>query len=267
MSTTLLTLPVLILLGTGFAYPLYFVVRTSFENGLSDYAWAVQDPINQSVFLRTFVLAALATAICCMLAFPYAYLMTVVKPAWALGMAAVVLVPFWTSTLIRVFAWTIILQPRGVLNWLLGIVGLGPVTLLGTTAAVLIGMCQVMLPFAVLPMYAVMNRIDATVVVAAQSLGAPRARAFRDAYVPQTIPGVSAGAGLVFITSLGFYITPALLGSPRDSMVSVLITTQVQSLGNWQRAAALGVLLLLLTLAVLGVAAAIARRLGIGRTS
>lgn len=256
----ILLLPAILLLGLGLAYPVAFTLKASFANGWSDYAWALQDPINQAVFIRTFVIAVAACVLCCLMAFPYAYLMTVVSPTWAMVMFVVVLVPFWTSTLVRVFAWTIILQSKGVLNWLLAALGLSPVDVLGTTTAVMIGMCQVLLPFAVLPMYAVMRRIDTRVITAAQSLGAARWRAFRDVYVPQTVPGIVAGGGIVFIISLGFYITPALLGSPRDSMVSVLITTQVQALGDWTRGAVLAVLLLLSTLLVLAVGAAVSRR-------
>lgn len=178
-------------------------------------------------------------------------------------MFALVLIPFWTSTLIRVFAWTVILERKGVLNWVLGWVGLGPTRLLGTTAAVLIGMCQVLLPFAVLPMFAVMKRIDRRALQAAEVLGAPPMRAFRDVYVPQSLPSVMSAAGIVFILSLGFYITPALLGSPRDSMISVLITTQVQAMGDWARGSALGVILLVATLLVLGLLGLVARKLRI----
>lgn len=251
----LLLTPAAILLGVAFAYPLAFVVDTSLNNGLADYEWALTSSVNQDVFTKTFLMGVGATLMCCLLAYPYAYLMSIARPTVALIMFGIVLVPFWTSTLIRSFAWVTILQPKGVLNWLLDFVGLGPTSLLGTTTAVMVGMTQVLLPFAVLPMYAVMNRIDHRVITAAQSLGAPRVKAFYDAYFPLSMPGVLAGAGIVFVLSLGFYITPALLGSPRDSMVSVLIAAQVQGLGNWERGATLGVLLLLgtlISLALLG---------------
>jgi putative spermidine/putrescine transport system permease protein len=256
----LLLAPAAILFGVAFAYPLGFVVDTSLNNGLADYKWAIGSSVNQDVFLKTFVMGFGATLVCCILAYPYAYVMSIVRPSLALVMFGVVLVPFWTSTLIRSFAWVTILQPKGVLNWLLDFVSLGPTSLLGTTAAVIIGMTQVLLPFAVLPMYAVMNRIDHRVITAAQSLGAPRIKAFYDAYFPLSMPGVLAGFGIVFVLSLGFYITPALLGSPRDSMVSVLISAQVQGLGNWERGAALGVLLLLGTLLSLAVLGLLSRR-------
>lgn len=248
----LLFAPAALLLGVAFALPLAFVVDTSLNNGLDDYRWALSNSVNQSVFVKTFAMGIGATLVCCLLAYPYAYLMSIVRPSIALVMFGIVLVPFWTSTLIRSFAWVTILQPKGVLNWLLDFVGLGPTALLGTTAAVIIGMTQVLLPFAVLPMYAVMNRIDHRVITAAQSLGAPRIKAFYNAYFPLSMPGVLGGAGIVFVLSLGFYITPALLGSPRDSMVSVLIAAQVQGVGNWERGAALGVLLLIGTLLSLG---------------
>ena len=243
-----------------FLYPMVFVVDTSLANGLSDYQWAFESSLNRAVFLKTFMMALLATVVCCLLAYPYAYLMTVVRPSVTLIMSAMVLLPFWTSTLIRSFAWVTILQSRGALNWTLDLVGLGPVTILGTTTAVVIGMAQVLLPFAVLPMYAVMNRIDRRVITAAQSLGAPRLKAFFDAYFPLSMPGVLGGAGIVFVLSLGFYITPALLGSPGDSMVSVLIAAQVQGLGNWERGAVLGVLLLVATLVPLSLLGLWSRR-------
>lgn len=161
-----------------------------------------------------------------------------------------VLIPFWTSLLVRTYAWMVILGRKGILNKI--IVGLGisdtPLKLLHTAFAVDIGMVQMMTPFMVLALFSVMKGIDRRLLQAAASLGANKFQAFFRVFLPLSLPGIGAGALLVFIYSLGFFITPALLGGRKEVMISMLIDEQVSTLLNWGFASALALMLLLATL-------------------
>lgn len=251
----LLLLPAYALLIGVFAYPLLESVWRSFsdpEPGLGNYEWALSNQNNLEVIGRTFMNALLAMLICLALAYPYAYLMTIVGKRARVVLVVIALIPFWTSLMIRTFAWIVLLQDSGVVNSLLGLVGIGPLQLIRTNTGVLIGLSQVLMPFMVLPLYAVMSGIDHRLVTAARSLGARPSAAFFKVFVPLSLPGVAAGGLLVFIQALGFYVTPALLGSPSDSMLAQAIYAQVSGLLQWGRGGALGVILLVCTLIVLG---------------
>lgn len=265
----LLLLPAYALLIGVFAYPLLESVWRSFTEpvfGLENYTWALTNPNNVGVITRTFGNAFLATLICLVLAYPYAYLMTIVSSKARTVLVVIALIPFWTSLMIRTFAWIVLLQDNGVVNSLLGFVGVGPLELLRTNTGVVIGLSHVLMPFMVLPLYAVMSGIDLRLVTAARSLGARPAVSFAKIFVPLSLPGVAAGSLLVFIQALGFYVTPALLGSPSDSMLAQSIYAQVSGLLQWGRGGALGVILLVITvllLAVIGLVAKLGSRKGI----
>jgi ABC-type spermidine/putrescine transport system permease subunit I len=164
-----------------------------------------------------------------------------------------VLLPFWSSLLVRTFAWQVLLRDTGIINRFLLDLGViaEPIPLIRTTGGVIIGMSHILLPFMVLPLYSVMRRIDPELGHAAANLGASPVRAFLRVFVPLTLPGVVAGCLLVFVLALGFYITPALLGGLRDQMISQLIVQQVQQALDWGFATAMSMLLLAATLAVL----------------
>jgi len=164
-----------------------------------------------------------------------------------------VLLPFWLSLLVRTYAWTVWLQDTGVINTVLQELGITnhPLGLIRNTLGVTIGMTHILLPFMVLPLYAVMRRIDPELTPAASSLGAPPFAAFRKVFLPLSLPGILAGSLLVFVLSLGFYITPALLGSPQNAMISELIVNQVSEQLQFGIGAAIAMVLLGLTLVVL----------------
>ena len=163
-----------------------------------------------------------------------------------------VLLPFWTSTLVRTGAWIVLLQHEGLVNdtliWLGAIAE--PVTLIRNRTGVLIAMTHIMLPFMILPLYAVMKGINPHYTRAAKSLGANPVRAFWHVYLAQTIPGIGAGCLIVFILSIGFYVTPALTGGPRDQMLSYFIALNTNQTINWGMASALASILLGMTLAL-----------------
>jgi putative spermidine/putrescine transport system permease protein len=263
-----LALPALFLVGIFYAYPVVEILRRSVTEfqppqaaGLDNYRWFFDTSVNVTVLRRTFSTAAIVTLVTVAGGFPYAYLMTLVGRKARLLMLAVVLVPFWTSLMVRNYAWIVLLQPNGPVNDGLAALGLGRAELLGTLTGVVIGMSQILLPFVVLPMYARLRAIDRRLLLAAQSLGSPPWRAFARVYLPLAVPGVLAGALLAFVLALGFYITPVLLGSSQETLISPLIVTQISTLLNWGRAGAMGAILVLSTLLLLGLVAFASRRI------
>lgn len=258
----LLVLPALAFLLIFFGYPLVDILRRSFTEpsaGLDNYRTFFETDIYVTVLRRTIVTAALVTAVCLALAYPYAYLMTVVRRRWRIVLLAIVLLPFWTSLMVRTYAWIVLLQDTGLINDVLRSLGLGPASLIRNTLGVTIGMTQILLPFAVLPLYSVMRGIDRRLLAAAEGLGARPFTAFVRVYVPLSMPGVVAAAILVFILALGFYIAPALLGSPRNALLSQLIVQQISTLLNFGMGGAMAAILLGATLVLLAVLSRVVR--------
>jgi putative spermidine/putrescine transport system permease protein len=190
--------------------------------------------------------------ICLLLGYPLAYWIATAPPATARRLMLLVLLPFWTSLLVRTTAWVVVLQSGGVVNSLLGWLGLvdptHPIELIHNRIGVLIAMTHILLPFMVLPIFSVMKSIPPNYMRAAASLGAPPLSAFLRVYLPLSLPGVSAGGLLVFILALGYYITPALVGGAQDQMLSYFIAYFASQVTNWGMAAALSATLLVLVL-------------------
>jgi putative spermidine/putrescine transport system permease protein len=203
-----------------------------------------------NVFARTFWISIVVTVLCLVLGYPLAYLLTNVPPRIANLLLILVLLPFWTSVLVRTTGWAVLLQREGFVNYVLRAIGAiaEPVQMIYNRTGVYVALTHVLLPFMVLPLYGVMKGISPTTMRAAMSLGARPSVAFRRIYIPQTMPGISAGCLLVFILALGYYITPALVGGANDQMVSYFIAFYTNETLNWGMAAALGVILLTVTL-------------------
>jgi putative spermidine/putrescine transport system permease protein len=201
----------------------------------------------------TFQLALIVTLACLLLGYPWAYLMHTAGPKLRWVLAGMVILPFWSSLLVRTYAWSVLLRPSGVINYVLHQLGLvqQPLALMGNTLGVAIGMTQIMLPFMVLPLFAVMSRMDPDLMPAAQGLGARPISAFMRVFLPLTLPGVAAGSVLVFVVSLGFYITPTVLGSARSPMLSQHIVNQTSVLLDFGLASALAVVLLAITVTLI----------------
>ena len=214
----------------------------------------VRKPANEAVFfttlVRTFVIAAGVTLLAFLLGFPLALLLAKLSPGQANIVLFFVLLPFWTSILVRTFAWFVMLQREGILNELLMYIGAirEPMRLMFNRTAVFVALVQVFLPFMVLPLYSVMKNISPMHQLAAASLGATPFTAFRRIYLPQAMPGVRAGCLLVFIQALGVYITPAILGGADDQGVAYMIAFYVNKTIQWGMAAALSLILLTATL-------------------
>ncbi|SFU25941.1 ABC transporter permease [Paraburkholderia aspalathi] len=205
--------------------------------------------IYRQAFVRTISISATVTLLCLVLGYPVAWLLANLPAKSSNRLMLFVIVPFWTSVLVRTTAWYVLLQPGGVINSLL--MGLGltthPLPLIFNRAGVLIGMTHVLLPYMILAIYSVMKSVSPVYVRAAQSLGAHPFVAFVRIYMPQTLPGVGAGCFLVFVLALGYYITPALLGGAGDEMISQLIAIQTNTQLNWGLAGALSAYLVIFT--------------------
>jgi len=207
------------------------------------------------ILLRTFKISAVVTLFALLLGYPLAYWLSTLTARQANMCMILVLVPFWTSILVRVAAWIVLLQSNGLVNRAL--MGLGfidePLALLFNRLGVVIAMVHILLPFMILPLYSVMKSVPPTYLRAAVSLGSSPLAAFFKVYVPQTYPGVGAGGLLVFILSIGYYVTTALLGGADDQMLSYYIAQYTNVTVNWGMACALGAVLLFTTLALYGV--------------
>lgn len=248
-------LPAILVLLALFVYPLLGLVDRSVYRPRVGYTlefysriWRV--PVYLQVIGRTFRISAFVTLICLALGYPLAYLLATLRPRIARLLMIVVVLPFFTSIIVRTYAWMVLLGRNGIVNQYLTWSGLtqGPLPLLYNQGGVLIGMTYVLLPYMVLTVYSVMGGIDPGLIRAAHSLGASRWQAFRRVFLPLSLPGIAGGTLLVFILSLGFFITPALMGGPSDVMIAMLIEREVEFTLNWSFASALAVILLVLTL-------------------
>lgn len=218
---------------------------------LGELAKATPDQaIYLDIFARTFWMSLVITGICLVLAYPLAYLLANLPTRSGNLLMILVLLPFWTSILVRVAAWIVLLQSGGLINSALISLGIieQPLQLVFNRSGVYVAMVHIMLPFMILPIYSVMKGISPSYMRAAVSLGCHPFASFWRVYFPQTLAGVGAGCLLVFILSIGYYITPALLGSPNDQMISYFVAFYTNTTINWGMATALGGLLLAATL-------------------
>jgi putative spermidine/putrescine transport system permease protein len=252
-SSWLLMAPALLVLGVGFAVPLIMMVARSLDDpSPKNYSDFLSSAVYFHALWYTIWMALLVTLLTLVIGYPYAYLLTAVRsPITRAILIFVVLLPFWTSLLVRTLSWSIMLQDNGVVNRLLLDSHLvsKPLALSGTSRGVIIGMTQVLLPYMILALYANMRRIPSDLMPAARSLGASRRRAFTHVFLPLSRPGIAVGSMLVFILGIGFYITPAVLGG-RTVFFSLIIDSQVESLLNFGFASAMAVILLVVITAL-----------------
>ncbi len=255
-------LPAVATLLVFFFYPLATIVWSSFTEpavGLDNYIALFTDGVSATVLLRTLRTALIVALVALVVAYPYAYAMTRVSRRTRAVLTVLVLLPFWTSVMARNFAWYLLEQRGGLLERFFSSLGIDGVVLLGSVTGVTVAMVQVMLPFMVLPLYSNLSSIDLRLMDAATSLGANRLKSFARVYVPLSLPGVVSGFSLVFIVTLGFFVTPALLGTPQQSLVSQVIETRVGDLLDFPGAGAMGSVLLVVTLVVLFAVSRIAK--------
>jgi putative spermidine/putrescine transport system permease protein len=240
-----------------FVVPIAYVLLLSLTDprpSLAHYQRIFTVPVYTRVMVNTFVTSLIVTALCLFIGYPIAYVMAR-RPGWiSTLLLTIVAMSFWTGFLVRTYAWLVILGSKGPVAAAYGALGLGPAPqLLFTTFSSTLGMTHILLPYMVLALYAAMRKIDANHLKAAASLGARPAAAFREVFLPLSLPGVVNGSLLVFVTCLGFFVTPVLLGTPRDMMISQLINQQIEELLAFGFASAVAVVLLVATCAVLAI--------------
>lgn len=247
--TALLLAPFFALLLIVFLYPLLSLLSLSVlepHPTLDNYARVFDNPVYLRVMVRTGWISLLTTVLALVLGFPIAYMMTRVKGAVALLLTACVLLPLWSSVLVRTAAWIVLLRRDGIVNNALQWLGLTgePMKLLYTEGAVVLAMAHVLLPFLILPIYSALKNIPDDYMRAAAMLGANRRRAFFEVLLPMSRAGIWSGCLMVFLSALGFFVTPALVGSPQELMIATLVSQQVREMLDWPFAAALiGVLM------------------------
>lgn len=231
---------------------------------LENYTRFFSDFLYAELFIKSFAYAALTTAVCLVIAFPMAMLIARSPKRQRDLLVLLVILPFWSNFLIRVYAWMIILGPNsvfvGALNRLIGIFGFEPVALLYTPFAVIIGLVYVHLPFMVLPLYSALDRMDRSLMEASLDLGAAHLRTIWSVVVPLAAPGIASGVLITFIPALGAYLTPDLLGGTDSQMIANVIERQFKRANDWPFGAALSFLLMYLTFIAIAAQAFVQRK-------
>jgi putative spermidine/putrescine transport system permease protein/spermidine/putrescine transport system permease protein len=245
----------LILLPIGWLCYMSFIGRDE-TLSLDNYRRIWESKAYLRIFKTTFQISVLTTLLCAVLGYPLTYFMSQLSKKWANICLIGVLIPFWTSLLVRTYAWLVLLQKKGLINTLAVDWGLWsePIKFVHNTSGTLIGMVHIMLPFLILPLYANMRTIDKDCLKAAANLGATPTRAFWTVFFPLSLPGLFAGLLIVFVLCLGFYVTPALLGGGKVIMVAMKISDNIELYYSWGAASALGVVLLVVTMIILFIA-------------
>lgn len=254
-SPALLLVLVILVIPVGWLFYVSFIGADG-TFSLENYERMIKRKSYARIFQTTFEVSFLTTGLCILIGYPLAYFMSQLPLKWANLCLITVLLPFWTSLLVRTYAWLVLLQKRGIVNdWGISL-GLWdePIKLVHNMNGTLIGMVHIMLPFLVLPVYGAMRAIDRDYMKAAANLGASPRRAFWTVFLPLSTPGLFAGALMVFVLCLGFFVTPAVLGGGKVILVSMKIVSNIELFVNWGAASALGVVLLVLTGAALWIA-------------
>ena len=251
-------LPALILIALFFAVPVLALLLRSVTEpapGLQNYATLLGDGTYARVFFNTFLVAAVVTVVTVLVAFPVAWMLAIMPAALASIVFGIIILSMWTNLLTRTYAWMVLLQRTGVINRTLMQLGLisEPLPLINNLVGVTIGMTYIMLPFMILPLHATIRTLDPAVLQAASLCGANRRQVFVKIFLPLVASGLAAGVLMVFVMSLGYFVTPALLGGTANMMLAELIAQLVQSLLNWGLAGAAAVVLLTVTLAIYAV--------------
>lgn len=255
-NSGLLIIPPILFILVFLAYPLLNIFIKSIYNGnftAENYLRFFSDGLYLRVLLLTLKIGAIVTLTCLLLAYPVAYTMTFVSKHTRGVILIAIMIPFWTSLLVRTYSWMVLLQTQGVLNQILLKLGFieQPLKLMHNTTGVVIGMTHVLLPYMILCLYSCMQGIDKNLLAASSNLGANPFQTFYKIFLPLSFSGIASGSILVFIMSIGYFITPSLLGGQKDSMISQLIQTQVGDLLNWGFASAIAFVLLAVTLLLL----------------
>lgn len=251
-------LPALVLIVLFFVAPVLMLLLRSVlepQPGLQNYAELLGSTTYLKIFLNTFVVASVVTIISVVIGYPVAWLLAIMPERWSRLVLAIIILSMWTNLLARTYAWMVLLQRTGAINKTL--IGLGlidkPLPLVNNLVGVTIGMTYIMLPFVILPLIGVIRAIDPAILRAAALCGANRRQCFTRVLLPLSLPGIASGALMVFVMSLGYFVTPALLGGTSNMMLAELVAQFVQSLVNWGMGGAAALVLLIVTLSLYAV--------------
>lgn len=280
----LLLAPVTLFLGVFFLLPLLIIALFSFLTpglyggvewafyhwnygrifGWADGLTEIFEPIYLQILLRSLAFAALTVILTLILCYPVAFWVSRLSERWRLVFLFLITLPFFSSLIVRLYAWLLILKPTGLLNTILLWTGLirEPLEILYTPAAVVLGMVYVMVPFMFLPLYAAVDNLDRAQVEASQDLGANRVQTFFKVILPQTLPGIIGGAVIVFIPSVGNFVVPDILGGAKGLMIGNLVEQQFLSARNWPFGSALSMIIMAVVLTVLLISVTRARKVG-----
>lgn len=254
-SPALILVLIILVIPVGWLFYVSFVGADG-NFSLENYERMIKRKSYMRIFITTFQVSLLTTALCILIGYPLAYFLSQLPRRLANLCLITVLLPFWTSLLVRTYSWLVLLQKRGLVNeWGMGL-GLWdePIKMVHNMTGTLIGMVHIMLPFLILPVYGAMQAINQDYMKAAANLGASPRRAFWNVFFPLSTPGLFAGSLMVFILCLGFFVTPAVLGGGKVIMVSMKIVSNIELFVNWGAASALGVVLLVSTMVILWIA-------------
>lgn len=253
-----LALPALLLLFAFFAVPVALLLARSVTEpqlGLQNYAELLGGTTYLRILLNTFVVAGLVTVVTALLGFPVAWALAIMPQGWSALLFGIIILSMWTNLLARTYAWMVLLQQTGIINRTLQTLGIidEPLRLVNNLTGVTIGMVYIMLPFMILPLTGVIRKIDPMILQAAALCGATKGQALRRVLLPLALPGLASGGLMVFVMSLGYFVTPALLGGTQNMMMAQMIAQQVQSLTNWGLGGAAAFVLLVVTLSLYAV--------------
>jgi len=251
-------LPAFLLLMCFFVVPVVMLLLRSVTEptfGLHNYAELLGGTTYLKVFVNTFVVATIVTLVSLLLGYPLAWLLAIMPQRWARVILGIIVLSMWTNLLARTYAWMVLLQRTGLINKWLMAMGLTeqPIALVNNLVGVCIGMTYIMLPFIILPLMGVLRSIDPSILRAAALCGASKWQCFSRVLLPLSLPGIATGTLMVFVMSLGYFVTPALLGGTANMMLAELVAQFVQSLVNWGMGGAAALLLLLVTLSLYAV--------------
>ncbi|MDF0602113.1 ABC transporter permease [Psychromarinibacter sp. C21-152] len=262
----LLLAPLALYLALFFLVPLGQVAMMSVTEprvGLDNYEKVLTGTLYRRVFINTFFTAALVTVCCLLVGYPLAYLMNHTTERRAMAILLLITMSFWTSFLVRTYAWMVLLGNNGPVIWLLATIGFAdPPGILFTRFSSTLAMVHILAPYMIMNIYSVMKKIDPALIRSAESMGAYGTSLFRHVYLPLTAPGIANGSVLVFVICLGFYVTPVLLGSPTEQMAAGLIGHQIEQFLAFGLGSAMAIVLLIVTLIVLWI---YSRRFGLDR--
>lgn len=248
-----LVLPAILLLAVFFALPvLALLLRSVLEPtpGLGNYVQLIGTDTYLKIFANTFIVSGVVTLVSIVIGFPVAWTLAIIPSSWAKPIFGIIILSMWTNLLTRTYAWMVLLQRTGVINKALMAMGLidQPLPLVNNLTGVTIGMTYIMLPFVILPLYGVIRKIDPAILQAASLCGATKFQSLRLVLIPLVAPGIASAALMIFVMSLGYFVTPALLGGTSNMMLAELIAQFVQSLVNWGMGGAVALVLLVVTL-------------------